>query len=334
MNIEFLPKEKYSKSRKGEVRFGERAYWIESEKGLYEFLNKKEIPFCILGIPEDVGVRANYGRPGAWSAFEPALQTLSNIQDNPYLPSSLCALGIQIRVTDIMKAAEGKHETGHLRELVKVLDARVEEIISLLFSHNKVPIVIGGGHNNALPVLRALFNQSKKKVSVLNIDAHTDLRHTHEGRHSGNSFSCALEEGIIKKYFVLGYHENYIPDYVFRLMQERSDIVGGISMEQLKIRNAVDIRNVIDHLKNDFTEPSGLELDIDCIIHAPSSARTSSGLSAEEARMAVYKFSELTKPSYFHICEAAPVLAHRSADNRTGKLLAFLITDFLKGITA
>jgi hypothetical protein len=33
---------------------------------------------------------------------------------------------------------------------------------------------------------------------------------------------------------------------------------------------------------------------------------------------------------YFHIAEAAPVLSHIKTDLKTGKLIAYLITDYLK----
>jgi formiminoglutamase len=331
MKIDFLRKDKFCNVRPGETRFGEAVYWIDNEKSFEDFLTNSNIPFCLVGIPEDIGIRANFGRAGAWSAFEPSLQTLCNTQKNPYLAPSLCALGIQVHTLDLMNEAKMVTDVIQLRFLVEKLDERVEHLITLLFSHHKVPIIIGGGHNNALPVLRAFNNAFKQKISVMNIDAHTDLRHTNEGRHSGNSFSFALEQGLLEKYFVLGYHENYLPDYIFQFFLEKNDVLGGISFEELKIKNTLSINASIEKILTRFKSPCGLELDMDSIIHVPSSARTSSGLSPEEARQCVYRFSMICKPCYFHICEAAPVLAHRNADNRTGKLISFLITDFIKG---
>jgi formiminoglutamase len=37
---------------------------------------------------------------------------------------------------------------------------------------------------------------------------------------------------------------------------------------------------------------------------------------------------------YFHIAEAAPVLSHIKADNKTGKLIAYLVSDFIKGVNS
>jgi formiminoglutamase len=36
--------------------------------------------------------------------------------------------------------------------------------------------------------------------------------------------------------------------------------------------------------------------------------------------------------AYLHIAEGAPVLSHIKADNKTGKLIAYLISDFIKGV--
>jgi hypothetical protein len=33
---------------------------------------------------------------------------------------------------------------------------------------------------------------------------------------------------------------------------------------------------------------------------------------------------------YFHLAEAAPVLSHIKTDLKTGKLMAYLITDYIK----
>jgi formiminoglutamase len=47
----------------------------------------------------------------------------------------------------------------------------------------------------------------KENVNAINFDAHSDR--ILEGRHSGNGFSYAYEEGFLKKYFIFGLHENY-----------------------------------------------------------------------------------------------------------------------------
>jgi formiminoglutamase len=45
-------------------------------------------------------------------------------------------------------------------------------------------------------------------VNAINFDAHSDFRIL-EGRHSGNGFSYAYEEGFLKNILFFGLHENY-----------------------------------------------------------------------------------------------------------------------------
>jgi formiminoglutamase len=76
----------------------------------------------------------------------------------------------------------------------------------------------------------------------------------------------------------------------------------------------------------------GVEIDLDAITNVPSSAKTSSGLSPVQARQYVYQCAKQLPALYFHIAEGAPILSHIKADNKTGKLIAYLISDFIKGI--
>jgi formiminoglutamase len=55
-------------------------------------------------------------------------------------------------------------------------------------------------------------------VNAINFDAHSDFRIL-EGRHSGNGFSYAYEEGFLKKYFILDYMKT-IPQKCFRPYQK------------------------------------------------------------------------------------------------------------------
>jgi formiminoglutamase len=71
---------------------------------------------------------------------------------------------------------------------------------------------------------------------------------------------------------------------------------------------------------------------MDTIQNIPSSAKTSSGISANNARQYVTWCAKNTNAAYLHIAEAAPVLSHIKTDNKTGKLIAYLVTDFMKSV--
>ena len=62
--------------------------------------------FAIVGVPEDIGVRANLGRAGArdgWAAFLPAFAAM---QSNASLRGEGIAVLGQVAVDDIMERAE------------------------------------------------------------------------------------------------------------------------------------------------------------------------------------------------------------------------------------
>jgi formiminoglutamase len=69
----------------------------------------------------------------------------------------------------------------------------------------KNPII--GGHNNSYGNIKGTALAKGKPVNAINFDAHSDFRIL-EGRHSGNGFSYAYEEGFLKKFY-FGLHENY-----------------------------------------------------------------------------------------------------------------------------
>ena len=72
--------EKLIASRKGEVKFGEKVLFL-NELG---DLPTSKAKYVLFGIPEDIGVRANYGKEGAPKAWKATLKALLNIQANLY----------------------------------------------------------------------------------------------------------------------------------------------------------------------------------------------------------------------------------------------------------
>ena len=71
--------------RSGEVKFGEKMILIPKETtAIDDFLKNSASRFVLFGIPEDIGVRANYGRPGAHSAWDSTIKCIANIQFNKF----------------------------------------------------------------------------------------------------------------------------------------------------------------------------------------------------------------------------------------------------------
>lgn len=295
--------------------------------------------FVIVGIAEDIGVRANFGRGGAHTAFKPALESFLNEQANEFLNGeNICVLG-EVKVEDLMERAEHLNpkrevELQRLRKFVTEIDDRVSEVIRLIVSAGKIPIIIGGGHNNSFGNIKGSSLALEKKINVINCDPHLDFRPL-EGRHSGNGFSYAFEDGFLGNYSVVGMHEQYNTGWALQKFQENNSRLFYNTYESIFVREEIDFQQAVNQSIGFVRrEPCGVEIDLDAITNVPSSAKTSSGISPIQARQYIYQCAKELNAAYLHIAEGAPILSHIKADNKTGKLIAYLMTDFIKGCNA
>ena len=326
---------KITNHRSGEIKFGEKIITVPKDTDIVDFITNNEAKFVLFGIPEDIGVKANLGRIGAASAYDSALQSLANIQHNKFCKgSNLLVLG-KLNVDELLEKAQNldannKEHRKELFKLVEQLDIEVSHIVHQICNAGKIPIIVGGGHNNAYGNIKGLALAKGKPVNAINFDAHTDFRIL-EGRHSGNGFSYAFEDGFLKKYFVFGLHENFVSKSVFNTLKELTSRVKYVTYEEVEVKREknfeTELENALNFIKN---EPFGVELDLDAIPNIPSSAMTLSGFSVDKARHFTYFFGKHQNASYFHICEGAPALDDSKNNHLTGKLIASLITDFMK----
>ena len=138
----------------GEIKFGEKILTVPKDTDSIEFITSCEAKFVLFGIPEDIGIRANLGRPGAASAYDSALKNLVNIQHNKFCKgSNLLVLG-HLDCSEEMNAAKdldpkNKEQRKELFDLVEKIDIEVSHIVHQIVRTGKIPIIIGGGHNNA-----------------------------------------------------------------------------------------------------------------------------------------------------------------------------------------
>jgi formiminoglutamase len=189
--------------------------------------------------------------------------------------------------------------------------------------YGMIPIVIGGGHNNAYPLIKASAKFYEQAIGVINCDPHADCRPL-EGRHSGNSFSYALEEGHLAAYSVLGLHRNYNSQYTVDYLRNNDTV---------RFRFWEDITDWLQELDTAFADittkglPLGLELDMDSIAMMPSSAVSPVGLSLSQARAYIRKMAAHQQIAYLHLPEAAPQSEFEKVI--VGKALSYLVTDFL-----
>ena len=332
------------RKRTYEVKLGERVHTLPwgINENFAEELVKSSCKYVLLGLPEDIGVRANLGRGGAYSAWQPVLNTLLNSQSNLFLTGDEILVLGHVDFTDAMIIAKELdfHKPEDLvraRDLVSEIDETVAPIISAISSAGKEAIIVGGGHNNAYPNIKGaaegLFKSKKigsPKINVINCDAHSDFRPL-EGRHSGNGFSYAFAANILDKYGMIGLHESFNPQAVLEELLQQKKRIHFSTFEDIYIRENQSfedaVKQTIAFVEDNYT---GLEIDLDSIQNIPTSAKTSSGITTVEARKFVHLVASVCKVAYFHIAEAAPLLSHIKTDLKTGKLVTYLITDYIK----
>ncbi|WP_395058193.1 formimidoylglutamase [Flavobacterium sp.] len=327
---------KITNFRNGEVKFGEKMITVPKDENISEFITKSEAKYIILGIPEDIGIRANLGRAGANTAWDSAIQSIANIQHNRFCKGNSVLILGQVDILQEMELAKNLDETKpedrkQLFKIVEQLDKEVSHIIFSIVKAGKIPIIIGGGHNNSYGNIKGTALAKGKPVNAINFDAHSDFRIL-EGRHSGNGFSYAFDEGFLKKYFIFGLHESYTSKSVLDAIKKLDDRVRYNSYDEIKIRHQKyfeqEMIHALDFIKNDCF---GIEIDLDAIPNIASSAMTLSGFSVEELRQFIYYFSKNQNASYIHICEGAPLLGEEKNSHLIGKLIGYLVTDFIKG---
>lgn len=214
----------------------------------------------------------------------------------------------------------------------------MESLIKAIVAAGKIPIVIGGGHNNAYPLIKGTakgLHQINKiplaQINCINLDAHSEYRPA-EGRHSGNAFRYAEDDGFLQKYCIIGLHENYLQQNVW-LDIVNNPFIDCITYEDIFIREKRNFHQAIAHAIS-FTEETytGIELDLDAIAHVLCSAATPTGISEKEARQYVNYTAATANVAYLHICEGAAQLTDGRVNASVGKLISYLVSDFIKAL--
>jgi formiminoglutamase len=321
---------------------GERIQVVAGNTDLAEQLASTPATYILFGISEDIGVRANGGRGGADSTWIPFLSEFLNIQSNDFFTGDSVLLLGHFDFGDMkylieQNAFDEEEKINAYRHAVITLDDEVEALAKMISEVGKIPVAIGGGHNNSYPLIKGsskgLYNSEKiplAQINCLNLDAHADFRPT-EGRHSGNGFRYAEEDGFLEKYCVIGLHENYLPQNVW-LDIANNPFLDFVTYEDIFIHGKKDfmqaVANATDFTNDNFT---GVELDLDCIENILSSAETPSGISAVNARRYLSYVASHCKVAYLHICEGASQLSDGRKSATIGKLISFMVSDFVKG---
>ena len=93
--------------RANETKWGQNITFANSENW-EEQIHSEKFDYVILGIAEDIGIRANYGRAGARYTFEKILSSLLSIQSNRYIDTNKILVLGQLEFDELYENIEEK----------------------------------------------------------------------------------------------------------------------------------------------------------------------------------------------------------------------------------
>lgn len=316
--------------RPSETKLGEKLVSLQLSE-----LKSSPVKWVLLGIEEDIGIRANLGNPGAAEAWNEFLPAFLNIQNNRFLDATRIGILGSLKFPEWQSGADNLNasetrDLNLLRTLTNNIDVEVSSVVNEIVKPGKVPIIIGGGHNNSYPIIKGVSEAKGDSINVVNIDPHTDYRHK-EGRHSGNGFRYAKEGGYLERYAVFGLHQSYNAEDILEEF-DTDPHLHYVSFEQLLSLNEEELSrewsNTLNWLESGET---GLEIDMDSITGFPVSAYNPSGFSLNQIRNLIRLAGMFRSLSYLHLAEASPGRAQTSLERAgIGKGLSYLVTDFIK----
>lgn len=316
--------------REGEVRLGERVGAADAAGTLPEGTR-----VAVLGVPEDVGVRANLGRPGARRMWRTFLPRFLNMQSNAFLDGACVAIAGCVDVRDVRRSVRGIDPgTGGpkaraaalaaLRDATARIDERVADVVEGLRRQGAVPVVVGGGHNNAFGILAGCARARGGPMGCVNVDLHADLRPL-EGRHSGNGFTAARTAGYLGRYAVLGLAEAFATQAIVDAIERDPETVA-VTFESMLRGQSTPASMAAAGVAHVAGAPATLELDLDAVAQAPASAAAASGFTAAEFRAVAMRVAAGVDLHAVHVAEGAPGRGPWP-DEMLGKLVAELVRD-------
>lgn len=262
-----------------------------------------QINMALIGFECDEGVARNNGRTGAVDGPNHFRKALSPLPvHNEYL-----------HLTDY----------GNIYCTKNQLEAAQNELgdkVSKILSHNQFTVIIGGGHEVLYGHYLGVRKANKdKKIGIINIDAHFDMRDYDERPSSGTMFKQILDQDDQVGYFVLGIQKNGNTKALFNRADEYG--VQYILENELRSHLSIETITAINSFIEEYDEIL-LTLCTDSIdvSYAPAvSAPCIMGLQPQIVQSILQIVTNSNKSASISIAELSPRF---DIDNRTARLLA------------
>jgi formiminoglutamase len=269
----------------------------------------------LLGFPVDEGVVRNGGRAGAAEAPDRLREWLYGMTPDARRGDAFRHL---LRHTQ---------DAGDLRDDAS-LAARQAALGDALAPHLRretVPILLGGGHETTYGHFLG-YVEAKREVTILNWDAHPDVRPLKNGKpHSGSPFRQALEHpsGRCRRYAVAGLQPHSTAAAHLQFIESHDGTY--------EWADDLSRRVVKQHYEN-LSGPTMVTFDLDAVDQARApgvSAPAVGGLDQELWLHAAYQAGRCPQVTSVDVVELNPRV---DVDDRTARLAALTVMQILRGL--
>lgn len=278
----------------------------------------------IVGIPFDYGVELSGGRIGSARAPDTIREAIKRYGTAYHIEHETDL--VKLRIADCGNVVVSSQDSRMTHE-------RVTAALKAIFTHVDVIISLGGGHDLSYATIRALAEASQGEIGGINVDAHLDVRPVVEGRiTSGTPFRRLLEEGFVegRNFLELGIqgHVNAKAHHEWLIAK------GGraVFLSQVREKGIARIASDFFEMKKTGTALF-VSVDIDAVAQAfapGSSAPSPDGLFPQDIFSLAHCAGKNTAVRLFEIMEVNPLY---DVDNRTSRLAANIILEFLAGVS-
>ena len=274
---------------------------------------------AIIGFPVDEGVRRNGGRVGSAEAPGSIREVFYRMTPDP-------------RRADFSDLARRTVDLGDLKTTgtLSEMQQRLGEVAAALLETGVTPIILGGGHETSYGHFLG-YAASSRRVSIVNFDAHVDVRPlVEEGGHSGSPFRQAIEHdsGACLSYRVAGVqpswnargHIEYVVGHGGRILWA-DEVASMHSLESLYIAGKPQEQIMVT-----------IDMDVADGAFAPGvSAPATLGLTPDLLRSAAWLAGSTPSVGSIDVVEVNPAF---DVDGRTVRLAATLLWTFISGFAA
>lgn len=270
---------------------------------------------ALVGFPVDKGVARNDGRPGAAEAPHRLREWLYGMTPDARRHQAFVDL---LRHTRDLGNVAGSDS---LEECQEVLGAT----LAPLLQQSVVPILFGGGHETAYGHFLG-YAEAERDVTILNWDAHPDVRPLLDGRpHSGSSFRQALEhpDGLCRHYTVAGLLPHSTAPAHLQFIEAHDGRY--LWAENLS-------RHTVEAIYDSTTAPTMVTFDLDAVdqSQAPGvSAPAVGGMDQDLWLYAAYQAGRCPQVTSIDVVELNPPV---DQDDRTARLAALTVMQILRGL--